>query len=165
MRVYLPATVPILRDLLSSGRCGPAPLTGFAVTPALREWYVDDDAEELDYQALLAAARGSLQLLDQDLLALPRRVVVGVEVAESVVTVRSDLDRAVVQVAEPVPLRQVVAVYVDDTEAEEDVRAAARQVLEADLGSTDAQFVVDGAEGHELSWYGVQEIGPLLELL
>jgi hypothetical protein len=165
MRVYLPATVTILRDLLSSGRCGPAPLTGFAVTPGLREWYVDDSAEELDFQALLAAARGSLQLLDQDPLTVPRRVVVGVEVAESAVTPRPDLDRAVVHVAGEVPMRQVVAVYVDDAAAEDDVRAAARQVLEADLGSTDAQFVVDGAEGHELSWYGVQEIGPLLELL
>jgi hypothetical protein len=38
-------------------------------------------------------------------------------------------------------------------------------VLEADLGSEDAQFVVDQAEGHELAWYATQEIGALLELL
>jgi hypothetical protein len=38
-------------------------------------------------------------------------------------------------------------------------------VLEADLGSEDAQFVVDQAEGHELAWYASQEIGTLLELL
>ena len=35
----------------------------------------------------------------------------------------------------------------------------------ADLGSADAQFIVDGAEGYDLGWYATQEIGPLLELL
>ena len=34
-----------------------------------------------------------------------------------------------------------------------------------DLGSADAQFIVDGAEGYDLGWYATQEIGPLLELL
>ena len=37
--------------------------------------------------------------------------------------------------------------------------------IEADLGSADAQFVVDQAEGHELAWYATQEIGPALEPL
>jgi hypothetical protein len=45
------------------------------------------------------------------------------------------------------------------------VRAAVNVVLEADLGSEDAQFVVDQAEGHELAWYARQEIGTALELL
>ncbi len=43
-------------------------------------------------------------------------------------------------------------------------QAAAEQLVEADLGSEDAAFVVDQAEGHELQWYATQEIGPLLEL-
>ena len=54
---------------------------------------------------------------------------------------------------------------VSDADAEDDVRAAVNVVLEADLGSEDAQFVVDQAEGHELAWYATQEIGPVLDLL
>ena len=59
----------------------------------------------------------------------------------------------------------VASVHVDGADAEDDVRAAVGVVLEADLGSDDAQFVVDQAEGHELAWFATQEIGPLLELL
>jgi hypothetical protein len=33
------------------------------------------------------------------------------------------------------------------------------------LGSEDAQFVVDQAEGHELAWYANQEMGAALDLL
>ncbi|MEU3724282.1 hypothetical protein AB0E73_16295, partial [Streptomyces sp. NPDC031705] len=32
----------------------------------------------------------------------------------------------------------------------------------ADAGDDDAQFTVDGAEDHELLWFGVQEIPGLL---
>ena len=52
MRVYVPATLHgRLRGLLASGAL-PAPLEAFAVTPELREWYVDDDAEALEFAAL-----------------------------------------------------------------------------------------------------------------
>ena len=50
-------------------------------------------------------------------------------------------------------------------EAEKAVAAAVAVVLEADLGSEDAKFVVDGAEGYDLLWYASQEVGPLLDLL
>ena len=52
--------------------------------------------------------------------------------------------------------------HVDEAEAEHDIRAAAQAVLAADLGSDDAQFVVDGAEGYELLWYATQELDDLL---
>ena len=39
MRVYLPSTLPALADVLHEGAVGPAPVHGFAVTPALRESY------------------------------------------------------------------------------------------------------------------------------
>jgi len=165
MRVYLPATTRTLRELVDDGALGPAPLTGFAVTPQLREWYRDSDEEELEYAALLEAARGSLRLIDQDPGALPRRAVVAAEVPDGQVTLRPDLDRAVVRVAEPVPLRLIAAVHIDGVDAEKAVAAAVAVVLEADLGSADARFEVDGAEGHELLWYASQEVGPLLELL
>jgi hypothetical protein len=165
MRIYLPATLSLLRTLLDEGELGPAPVTAFAVTPALREWYSTGDAEELEYSALTGAARASLRLLDLDPLAPPRRAVVVAEVPDVTVTVRSDLERAAVQIAAPVRVDQVVAAYVDEEAAETVVRAAARAVIEADLGSADAQFVVDEAEGFELGWYATQEIGPLVELL
>ena len=165
MRVYLPATVPILRELLERGSVGTAPLTAFAVTPALREWYVDEDAESLEYAALLAAARGALRLLDDDPTAPRRRVVVVADVPDDEASARPDLDRAVVRLAAPITMEQVVAAHLDDAAAEETVAAAATAVLDADLGSADAQFVVDGAEGYDLGWYATQELGPLVELL
>ena len=80
------------------------------------------------------------------------------------VTLRPDLDRAVVRVSKPVPLKVVAAVHIDGPDAEKAVAAAVAVVLEADLGSDDAKFVVDGAEGYDLLWYASQEVGPLLEL-
>jgi hypothetical protein len=165
VRVYLPGTVRTLQALLESGELGPAPLTGFAVTPGLREWYIEGDLEELEYAALLDAARGSLRLLDEDPTAPRRRVVVAADVPDTAVQVRPDLDRSVVRIATPVPLRAVASVHVDGPDAEPAVRAAADAVIEADLGGDDAKFLLDEAEGHDLLWYASQEIGPLLALL
>ena len=166
MRVYVPLTLPGLRSLLDAGRLDGVPLPGYAVTPALREWYAEGDDEELEYAALGLAARASVRLLDPLLVADPstpaRRVVVVVETGA--VEPAPDVDRAAVRVTEPVPLRAVQAVHVDDPSAAEDVRAAAESVTAADLGSDDAAFAVEQAEGHELQWYATQEIGPLLEL-
>lgn len=163
MRVYLPGTVPTLRVLLETGRL-PSPLTGFAVTPALREWYASGDTEELEYAALTDAARASLRLLDADPVAPRRRVVIVADADDGDTALLAELDRSAVRVAAPVPLGRVDAVHVDGEQAEPDVRAAAAAILEAELGSDDAQFIVDGAEGHELGWYAVQELRPLLEL-
>ena len=66
MRVYLPATSASLRSLLNTGALAGPPLTGFAVTPGLREYYLDDDLEELEYAASAQAARASLRLLAAD---------------------------------------------------------------------------------------------------
>jgi hypothetical protein len=165
VRVYLPATTCLLRRLIDAGALGPAPLTAFGVTPALREWYVDDDLEELEYAATAEAARASLRLLGADSSAALRRVVVAADVPDELVTVRDDLDRGVVRIAEPVPLRQVVSVHVDDADAEEAVRAAAVAIDAADLGDRSAQDIVDDAEGFDLAWYATQEVDALLQLL
>ncbi len=162
MRVYLPATLPALRRLLDAGELGPAPLPAYAVTPALREWYVEADEEELEYAALALAARASVRLLDADPDAPRRRVVVAADV-DAVEPVPA-VDRAAVRVPAAVPLRRLRSVHVDDPSAVPDVTAAADAVVEADLGSDDAAFRVEQAEGHELQWYATQEIGPLLEL-
>ena len=76
-----------------------------------------------------------------------------------------DVEAGAVRVTSDVRLADVASAHIDGAEAENDVRAAVAVVLEADLGSDDAQFVVDQAEGHELAWYATQEIGPALELL
>jgi hypothetical protein len=166
VRVYLPTTLPALRRLLDDGALTGAPLPGYAVTGALREWYAEGDEEELEYAALSLAARASVRLLDRALVLEPgtpaRRVVVVAEAAS--VEPAPDVDRAAVQVLEPVPLQRVLAVHVDDPSAQDDVRAAAEAVVAADLGSDEAAFTVEQAEGHELQWYATQEIGALLEL-
>lgn len=162
MRVYLPSTLPALRAAFVDGGLGPG--LGFAVTPSLREWYAAGDEEELEYAALSEAARASLRLLDLDPAAPRRRVVVAAEVPPAVVRDRPDLDRAVVEVTGPVPLSLVQSGHVDDAQAESAVAAAADAVVAADLGSDEAQFTVDGAEGHELLWYAIQELPFLLEL-
>jgi hypothetical protein len=165
MRVYLPSTTTALRDLLNTGVLGPAPLTAFAVTPALREWYLDDDAESLEYAAMQEAARGSLRLIDADPTAARRRVVVALDVPDRQVEIRDDLDRGVVYVSAPVRLTAVASAHLDDEDAEETIAAAAEAIIAADLGDPRSQEKVDDAEGYELSWYANQEIGPLLALL
>ena len=170
MRVYLPATTTVLRTLVDEGLLA-GPHTAFAVTPQLREFYERSDAEadqeELEYAALLTAARASLRLLDVDPLAVRRRVVLAADVPDDQVDVMDDphVERGAVRVGVDLRMRDVASAHIDGSDAEDDVRAAVNVVLEADLGSEDAQFVVDQAEGHELAWYATQEIGPALELL
>jgi hypothetical protein len=166
VRVYLPATTTVLRTLVDDGRLA-GPLTAFAVSPRLREFYAVSDAEELEYAALLGAARASLRLIDVDPTAARRRVVIAADVPDAAVSEIEDpdADRGAVRVTGDIALRDVASAHIDGADAEEDVRAAVNVVLEADLGSEDSQFVVDQAEGHELAWYASQEIGPVLELL
>ncbi|MEU2115089.1 hypothetical protein ABZ567_05410 [Streptomyces sp. NPDC016459] len=167
MRVYVPLTLPGLAQAHKAGELGPGPLTAYAVTPALREWYVSDDIEELEYAALNRAASASLRLLAGDPGAPRRRIVVAVDVADKDAV--TDPDRGLdagsigeVRIAGAVPLAEAAAVHADADDAEPDVTAAAAALGAADQGDDDAQFVVDGAEDHELLWFGVQEIPALL---
>ncbi|MFI1165415.1 DUF6912 family protein [Streptomyces sp. NPDC020801] len=169
MRVYVPLTLPGLAEAYRTGELGAGPLVAYAVTPALREWYLSDDIEELEYAALSRAALGSLRLLAGDPDAAPRRVVVAVDVPDAAATADPDrgLDPAAlgeVRVTGTVPLAKAAAVHADSADAEADVSAAARALEAADAGDDDAQFVVDGAEDHELLWYATQEIPNLVGL-
>jgi hypothetical protein len=165
VRVYLPSTTAGLRELVDTGTLGAALTTAFAVTPGLREWYVDDDIEELEYAATMEAARASLRLLDGTAAAGPRRVVLAADIPDSSVTVRDDLDRAVVQITGPLAASQIVALHVDGPEAQTAVAAAAQAIIAADLGESTAQDVVDDAEGFELCWYAGQEIAAFVDVL
>ncbi|WP_433353435.1 DUF6912 family protein [Microtetraspora malaysiensis] len=190
MRVYLPCTLSALARVVAQGELGPAPLTGYAVTPALVEWYTSGDTEELEYVALTEAARASLRMLaeegagervgdltgqggteqigaeqtEADKAAGPaRRVVLAAEVPDAWVAMSPDPDdRARVRLTEPVPMSRIASAHVDDAAAAPDVEAAVAALPAADLGDDDARFTVDGAEAHELMWYATQEIPDLL---
>ena len=187
MRVFVPATTTMLRALIDDGEFSPISRTAFAVTPTLREAYSSGDDDELADVALREAARASLRLLggegevdetdggadadaDVDAAAAataagsaPRRVVIAADVDP--VTLRPDLDDAVVRLPQPLSLRQVASVHVDLSEAEPAVRAAVEAIDAADLGDVDAEFVLGDAEDHELAWYAPQEIPFLLDLM
>jgi hypothetical protein len=159
MRVYLPATLPALDNVLRTGAIGPAPVSGFAVTPALREWYASGDLEELEYVAMTHAARASLRLLLSDPDAPRRRVVLAADVPDEQVGWNGGFDEpTVVVISAPVPLPRVAAGHIDDLLAVGDISDAVAALPLADKGDDDARFVVDGAEGHELLWYATQEL-------
>ena len=159
MRVYLPSTLPALADALKQGEVGPPPLRAFAVTPALREAYASGDEEGLEYVAMLTAARQSLRMLAGDASAARRRVVLAADVPDGEVSWSAYHDEpATVVVAAAVPVTRVASGHVDAPEAADDVAAAAAAVSAADAGDEDAEFTVDGAEGHELAWYATQEL-------
>ncbi|QKW19771.1 hypothetical protein HUT16_12505 [Kitasatospora sp. NA04385] len=168
MRVYVPTT---LKDLAVAHPEGVLEQSvAYAVTPALREWYVSDDLEELEYAALNRAALSSVRLLAADPGAPRRRVVLAVEVADSAVTPfpgdeyqdQASLGRVVL--GGPIRLAKAAAVHADDTDPDvlADVDAAAGAITAADGGDQDAQFTVDGAEDHELLWFAIQEIPGLI---
>ena len=164
VRVYVPTTLPGLRELVERGTLGPPPLEGFAVTPALRESYRSGDDEELEYAAMTEAARGSLRLLAKDPDAPRKRAVLAVDVPPASVRTDPAAGGANVTVTEAVPLRAVASAHVDAADAAGDVTAAVAALAAADDGDDDAAFTVEGAEAHELGWYARQEISALVEL-
>ncbi|GHC64506.1 DUF6912 family protein [Streptomyces collinus] len=166
MRVYVPLTLPGLAEAYRTGELGAGPFVAYAVTPGLREWYVSDDTEELEYAALGRAALASLRLLAAEPEAPRRRVVIAVDVADRAVSAGPgrgpDPAPGEVRVAGAVPLGKAASVHVDAADAQADVTAAAEALPAADGGDDDAQSVVDGAEDHELLWFATQEIANLV---
>ena len=159
MRVYLPSTLPGLAAVLAGGEAGPGPLHAFAVTPALREAYASGDDEELEYVAMVAAARQSLRLLEADPGAPRRRTVLAADVPEAQVSWHAyDDEPAAVLVSAAIQVKAIASGHVDELDAVADVTAAADAITAADAGDDDACFTVDSAEAHELAWYATQEL-------
>ncbi|MGB7364888.1 MAG: hypothetical protein WA931_17820 [Rhodococcus sp. (in: high G+C Gram-positive bacteria)] len=98
-----------------------------------------------------------------DAMPMLRRVVISADIDP--VTLRPDLDDAVVRLPAPLALTQVASVHVDLAGAEKAVDAAVAAIDAADLGDPDAEFVLGDVEDHELAWYAPQEIPFLLDLL
>lgn len=170
MQIYIPVTLAMLQQLVADGSLLPVNGTAFAVTPRLREAYAEGDDDELGDVALGEAALASLRLLagagaseQPDAKLPPRRAVLLADVGE--VTLRPDLDDAVVRIGAPVAINDVIAAYVDNAAAEADVTAAIAVIDEADLGDEDAELTVGDAQDHDLAWYATQELPFLLELL
>ncbi|AHH21073.1 hypothetical protein NONO_c63030 [Nocardia nova SH22a] len=182
LRVYVPATIAMLRELVAQREIRAVNDTAFAVTPALREAYASGDDDELAEVAMGDAARASLRLLAQEresaLLhsddedddaetgyAAPvyRRAVIAADVTDT--TLRPDLDDAVVRLSAPITYDRIASVHVDLSEAEPQVAKAVDIIDAADLGDPDAEFVLGDAEDHQLAWYAAQELPFLLDLL
>jgi hypothetical protein len=162
MRVYLAATLPLLRTWSAAGELPVA--QGFAVTPGLREWYSDGDSEEMELAATVLAGREAVRLLAADAEAAPRRVVVAADVADQDVVVLDAEDTGLVRLGAPVRLEAWGALMVDDTDADT-VRIVSRArdaVALADDGDPDADLAVGDADDLDLLWWGVQEIEALL---
>jgi len=164
VRVYVPATLPLLATWLDAGAAA-APRAR-AVTPAVREWYSGGDEEELEFSALLDAATDSLGLLAADGAAPRRRLVLAADVPDREVrSLGGPLDEEApteVELAGPVPMSAVVSAHCDEPEASEVVAAAAAAVEAARAGDEDASFVVDGAEDGDLLWFDARELRALL---
>ena len=194
VRVYLPSTMSGIRLALASGAVPVAGGYGFAVTGPLRLEYPDWSEEDLEYVAMQDASRASLRLLAAvqeesgdghrdgqtegdgdsesgvleaaDPAAEPLlRVVVAVDVNDSAVRPRPELDRAVVAVAGAVEWWQVAAVHIDGADAGSAVREAVAVIDAADLGDDDAEFVLGSVEDFDLAWYAPGEVVYLVEEL
>jgi hypothetical protein len=165
MRVYLPATIPLLAQLERDGEFEPP--EGYAVTPSLRDWYAEDDEEGLEYAASTAAARGSLLLLAADPGAPRRRVVVAADVPDARVALPAgpqagEADPGAIEVKGVVRLADVASLHVDEPGAEQAVTAALEALPAADKGDPAAVLVVDAIEDYDLLWYGAQELRDLI---
>ncbi|MFE3101719.1 DUF6912 family protein [Nocardia tengchongensis] len=185
LRVYVPATVPMLRELVKDREIRALNDTAFAVTPALREAYASGDDEELAEVAMAEAARASLRLLAEEQAVADlggedagepdgtgksapvgpifRRAVIAADVDGA--TLRPDLDDAVVRLSAAIPYDRIASIHVDLAEAESEVSKAVEVIDAADMGDADAEFVLGDAEDHQLAWYAAQELPFLLDLL
>ncbi|MCT1441930.1 DUF6912 family protein [Corynebacterium glucuronolyticum] len=168
MRVYIPATFSMLQNLSETGVLSARAGWGFAVTPALTEFFTSGDEEEIAEVAFTEASRASIRLLaigDQERFP-HRRVVVSVDLPDEQVTSTPDNGEAVVKLSPAqVSLDQVAAVHVD-TEASEEATAKAVELIDAaDLGDEDAELAVGDAEDNFLAWYDPSELNALTQLL
>jgi len=149
--VLIPVSVEQLAGLREAPLAGP--VTGFAVTPGLRDTFGlgDSDEEEADRTALLLAGVASL-------ISHGKRLVVVVDAAAV-----DDGDPHGEVVLRGVAWGEVSAIFADAPEAATAVSDAAEAVSGLDL---DVAWDVDAVRTlmaeHDLLWYGPEEAGALL---
>jgi hypothetical protein len=162
MRVYVPASVGVLRSLVSDGRY-PGPLDGCAVTPALHSWFghEGDDDEPLEFAAQSRAADLSLALIAED--AVPRRLVLSVE---SSARVDPTVDELVgVAIDGGVMIGDVHALFIDDVVAVPSVRLALSALAAQAADDTTVPAEVESLDGHDLVWFAPEELPELVRSL
>ena len=167
MRVYLPATFAMLKELSDTGEMVVQQGWGFAVTPALTDFYTAGDEEEIAHVAFQEAARASLRLLSLGTDHFPnRRVVVTVDLDDKQVALAPESCDAVVALdPQRVNFADLAALHVD-IEANEDTTAGAVEAVhDADLGDEDAELTVGDALDNFLAWYDPTELNALVELM
>ncbi|KKO80824.1 hypothetical protein HMPREF3056_02905 [Corynebacterium sp. HMSC056F09] len=168
VRVFLPATFAMLTELEETGQLAARSGWGFTVTPALREFYTEGDEEEIEYSAFLEASMASLRLLaigDEEKFP-HRRVVISVDVDDSVVTPKPDMGEPVVAL-NPATITKdnLQAIHVDIEESEAATAKAIAAIDNADLGDEDAELAVGDALDNFMAFYDPTELPILVELL
>ncbi|AKK02540.1 DUF6912 family protein [Corynebacterium epidermidicanis] len=166
MRVYVPATFEILRELNENGVFTARSGWGFAVTPTLIESFESGDEEEIAHFAFIDAARASLRLLGMGVSQHPhRRVVITADLPDEQVTLADDQGDTVVKIQPAhIALSEVAALHVDIESSEEATAKAIDAIHAADLGDEDAELAVGDADDNFMAWYDPVELPFLIEL-
>lgn len=153
VRIYLPATLDELDETADGAPVVLAPRRAHAVTPALRAALPEEDDEELEYAAQLAAADDALLLVAGRPHAPQLRLVLSADVPETAVAPVGDDDVApsLVELRAPVPLADVVCGHVDEAEAAEDLA----------LAVTGDEAAIERLSERDLLWYDVTELGDI----
>lgn len=164
MRVYIPATFAMLKELEADGEIHARSGWGFAATPALVEFFTSGDEEEIEAVAFDDAALASLRLLAiGDEPDFPhRRVVISADVDA---VPQPDMGESVVKLSEAITHEDVAAIHVDIAAAEEATKKATELIDAADLGDQDAELAVGDAQDNYLAFYHPDELPFLVELL
>jgi len=164
VRVYIPATFAMLKELDADGEIHARSGWGFAATPALVEFFTSGDEEEIEAVAFDDAALASLRLLAiGDEPDFPhRRVVISADVDA---TPQPDMGESVVKLSEAITREDVAAIHVDIAAAEEATKKATELIDAADLGDQDAELAVGDAQDNYLAFYHPDELPFLVELL
>lgn len=168
MRVYIPATFSTLCGLNESGVITARSGYGFAVTPALTEFYIEGDEEEIAHAAFQDAAEASLRLLaigDEEQFPY-RRVVVSADINEKNLTFVPENGESVVKISPAhINLVDIAAIHIDVESSEPDTKAAIDVIDASDLGDEDAELTVGDAQDNFMAWYDPEELPFLVQLL
>lgn len=167
MRVYVPATFDMLTQLSKNGEMSARSGWGFAVTPALQDFYTTGDEEEIAYSAFLEASMASMRLLAIGDETFPhRRVVVSVDIPDEAVSPQPEMGDAVVKLDPPVfRVADLAAIHIDVEEAEEATAKAVKTIDSADLGDEAAELTVGDALDNFMAFYDPTELPFLIELM
>ncbi|MCL6551065.1 MAG: hypothetical protein K6T37_08655 [Acidothermus cellulolyticus] len=161
MRLYVPFTVSALKRRwqgMESELVGPGTVV-HGVTPALREWYVEGDDEDLEYAAMTEAAAAAVHLVVAELNAgLPGpagRVVLSVDLPDREVEHLPDLGMTALGTRVAVHASDVAALHADEAAADPELRRLAAAIREE---TDDAPALLEQIVDRDLLWYAPSEV-------